>query len=283
MAGSAHTVFVTGASKGIGAATVRRLAGQGMRVVAGVRRHEDAEALMASDISERVVPVLLDVTDPHAVTSAAATVRDIVGDDGLAGLVNNAGIAVAAPMEFIPPAELRRQLDVNVVGQVAVTQALLPLLRAGRGRIVNVGSISDRIVSPMLGAYAASKFALAAVTDALRLELAPWGIKVILVEPGVVATPIWQTAVAAADRLLADLPEAVDELYGKQIADARTSARRNTSAGISPDEVAKVIVNALTTPRPPIRQLVGTDAHIVSLIARLPAPLRDRLILIRRR
>ncbi len=273
-----RTVVVTGASKGIGAATVRRLVGQGRRVIAGVRQEQDAVALKAEFV-EQVVPVQLDVTDPDAVAAALATVRDTVGTDGLAGLVNNAGIAVAAPVEFLPPAELRRQLDVNVIGQVAVTQALLPLLRDGHGRIVNVGSIGDRIVSPMLGAYTASKFALAALTDALRLELAPWGIGVVLIEPGAVATPIWRTATESADRLLATLPPAVDRLYGAQIAAARASARRNDVAGIPPDEVAKVIAHALTARRPRTRYLVGRDAHIASVVARLPPWARDRLVL----
>ncbi|WP_131785443.1 SDR family oxidoreductase [Protofrankia symbiont of Coriaria ruscifolia] len=278
MTTSPRTVVVTGASKGIGAATVRQLVGRGRRVIAGVRREQDAAALKAG-FGERVVPVHLDVTDPDTVAAAVATVRDTVGADGLAGLVNNAGIAVAAPVEFLPPAELRRQLDVNVVGQVAVTQALLPLLRDGHGRIVNVGSIGDRIVSPMLGAYTASKFALAALTDTLRLELAPWGIGVVLVEPGAVATPIWQTATASADQLLATLPPTVDKLYGAQIAAAHASARRNDAAGIPPEEVAKVIAHALTTRRPRTRYLVGRDARIASAVARLPPRVRDRLVL----
>jgi NAD(P)-dependent dehydrogenase (short-subunit alcohol dehydrogenase family) len=204
---TAPTVVVTGASKGIGAAVARRLAADGYRVVAGVRRAGDAEALRA-ELGERVVPALLDVTDPEAVAATAALVGREVGEHGLAGLVNNAGIAVAAPLEFLPPEELRRQLEVNVVGPHAVTKALLPLLRRGRGRIVNVGSVGDRIASPLTGAYAASKFALRALTDALRLELSRWGIAVVLVEPGSTATPIWETSLAAAERLRRTLPPA---------------------------------------------------------------------------
>jgi NAD(P)-dependent dehydrogenase (short-subunit alcohol dehydrogenase family) len=243
--GTPATVVVTGASKGIGAAIVRRLVADGSRVVAGVRRTEDAEALRGG-LGERVVPTLLDLTDEDA---------------------------------FLPPAELRRQLEVNVVGQHAVTQALVPLLRRGRGRIVNLGSIGDRIVAPMTGPYHVSKFALRAWSDTLRLELSPWGIQVVLVEPGAVATPIWETSIAAAERLQQRLPAGVEELYGRAIAAARTSALRSAARGMPADQVATVVVRALTVRRPRARYLVGTDARITAVVARLPDRLRDRLIL----
>jgi NAD(P)-dependent dehydrogenase (short-subunit alcohol dehydrogenase family) len=276
--GTTATVVVTGASKGIGAAIVRRLAADGFRVVAGVRRTEDAEVLRGQ-VGERVVPALLDITDPDAVAAAAELVGGEVDERGLAGLVNNAGIAVAAPLEFLPPAELRRQLEVNVVGQHAITQALLPLLRRGRGRIVNLGSIGDRIVAPMTGPYHVSKFALRAWSDTLRLELSPWGIQVVLVEPGAVATPIWETSIAAAERLQQTLPSGVEELYGRAIAAARTGALHNAARGMPADQVATVVARALKVRRPRTRYLVGTDARITAMVARLPDRLRDRLIL----
>ena len=276
--GTTATVVVTGASKGIGAAVVRRLAADGFRVIAGVRRIEDAEALR-DELGERVVPALLDITDPDAVAAAVELVGGEVGERGLAGLVNNAGIAVAAPLEFVPPAELGRQLEVNVVGQHAVTQALLPLLRRGRGRIVNLGSIGDRIVAPMTGPYHVSKFALRAWSDTLRLELSPWGIEVVLVEPGAVATPIWETSIAAAERLQQTLPAGVEELYGRAIAAARAGALRSAARGMPADQVATVVARALTVPRPRTCYLVGTDARITAVVARLPDRLRDRLIL----
>jgi NAD(P)-dependent dehydrogenase (short-subunit alcohol dehydrogenase family) len=275
--GTTPTVVVTGASKGIGAAIVRRLVGDGFRVVAGVRRTEDA-AQLREELGEGVLPVLLDITDPDAVAAAAELVTGEVGGRGLAGLVNNAGIAVAAPLEFLPPVELRRQLEVNVVGQHAVTQALL-LLRRGRGRIVNLGSIGDRIVAPMTGPYHVSKFALRAWSDTLRLELSPWGIEVVLVEPGAVATPIWETSIAAAERLQQTLPSNVEQLYGRAIDAARTSALRNAARGMPPDQVATVVARALTVRRPRARYLVGTDARIAAIVARLPDRLRDRLVL----
>jgi NAD(P)-dependent dehydrogenase (short-subunit alcohol dehydrogenase family) len=272
--------MVTGASKGIGAAVVRRLAADGYLVVAGVRRTEDAEALRG-ELGDRVVPALLDVTDPEAVAATAALVGREVGERGLAGLVNNAGIAVAAPLEFLPPERLRRQLEVNVVGQHAVTKALLPLLRRGHGRIVNLGSIGGRIASPLTGAYAASKFALRGLTDSLRLELSPWGIAVVLVEPGSTATPIWETSLAAAEKLQQTLPPEAVELYGRGAARARAGARYNATHGMPADKVAAVVARALTVQRPRARYLVGRDAHIAAMVARLPDRLRDRLVLSR--
>jgi NAD(P)-dependent dehydrogenase (short-subunit alcohol dehydrogenase family) len=155
----------------------------------------------------------------------------------------------------------------------------LPLLRRGRGRIVNLGSIGDRIVAPMTGPYHVSKFALRAWNDTLRLELSPWGIQVVLVEPGAVATPIWETSIAAAERLQQRLPAGVEELYGRAIAAARTSARRSAARGMPADQVATVVAQALTVRRPRARYLVGTDARITAMVARLPDRLRDRLIL----
>jgi NAD(P)-dependent dehydrogenase (short-subunit alcohol dehydrogenase family) len=276
-AGATPTAVVTGASKGIGAAVARRLVAEGFRVVAGVRRTEDAQAL-GDELGDGVVPALLDITDPDAVASAAELVGE-VGGGALAGLVNNAGIAVAAPLEFLPPAELRRQLEVNVVGQHAVTRALVPMLRRGRGRIVNIGSIGDRIVSPMTGPYHVSKFALRAWNDTLRLELTPWGIQVVLVEPGAVATPIWETSIAAAERLQQALPAGVEELYGRAIAAARAGALRSAARGMPADQVAAVVARALTARRPRTRYLVGTDARVAALVARLPDRVRDRLVL----
>ncbi|HEX6676317.1 MAG TPA: SDR family NAD(P)-dependent oxidoreductase [Actinomycetes bacterium] len=275
---AAPTVVVTGASKGIGAAVVRRLAGDGYRVVAGVRRTGDAEALRA-ELGDRVVPALLDVTDPEAVATTAELVGREVGDRGLAALVNNAGIAVAGPLEFLPPEDLRRQLEVNVVGQHAVTKALLPMLRRGRGRIVNVGSVGDRIASPLTGAYAASKFALRGLTDALRLELSRWGIAVVLVEPGSTATPIWETSLAAAERLRRTLPPEAEELYGRGAARASAGARHNAVHGMPAAKVAAVVARALAARRPRARYLVGRDAHVAAVVARLPDRLRDRLVL----
>jgi NAD(P)-dependent dehydrogenase (short-subunit alcohol dehydrogenase family) len=215
--------------------------------------------------------VLLDVTDGEQVAAAAE------GVERLDGLVNNAGIAIAMPLEFVPLDELRHQLEVNLVGQIAVTQALLPALREARGRIVFVGSIAGRSALPFLGPYAASKHALEAVADSLRVELQPWGIAVSIVEPGTIRTPIWARGAAKADELLAAGESRVEELYGGRIAAMRRVAAKRGAAGAPPEAVAKVIEEALTADRPRTRSLVGRDARIRATIERLPSRARDRV------
>lgn len=271
-------VVVTGASKGIGRATALYLAQQGFHVFAGVRNGGDGEALVAV-AGPAVTPLALDVTDQGQVAAAAERIRVAVGDAGLTGLVNNAGVAVAAPLEFIPLAELRNQLEVNVVGQIGVTQALLPLLRAAKGRIINISSMGGRIAGPWLGPYHASKFALEALTDSLRQELASWGIAVIAVEPGAIVTPIWETSLARARRLLDQFPAQAQDLYGKPMAQRIAIAEKNAKVGIPPERVAAVVLNALTAARPKTRYPVGPDAQLaINLIARLPDRWRDWLV-----
>ena len=258
-----RTVLVTGASSGIGAACATRLARRGWRVLAGVRREGDAPPATEE--------VILDVTDDAQVQALARRVEE------LHGLVNNAGIAVAAPLEFVPVDALRQQFDVNVIGQVAVTQALLPALRRGRGRIVFVGSISGRSALPFLGPYAASKHALEAVADSLRVEVAPFGVSVTIVAPGTIRTPIWTKSALRADQLRQGVDGSVEDLYGERMDAFRSLALKRASSSASPDGVAAVIEEALTAPRPPTRALVGRDAKIRAGFERLPDRLRDRV------
>jgi len=246
------TVLVTGASSGIGAACAVRMRDRGWRVLAGVRS--------AGTAPEGTEEVLLDVTDPPSL--------DI---DALHGLVNNAGVAVAGPLEFLPAEELRRQLEVNVVGQLRVTQLCLPALRTARGRVVNMGSISGLNALPLLGAYAMSKFALEAMTDALRVELAPWGIHVAIVEPGTIKTPIWTRERPAPS------PEAT-ALYGPRIDAFRKLAVKRGTAGSPPEDVADAVEHALTATKPRTRYLVGRDAKLRARVERLPDRIRDRVI-----
>lgn len=271
-------VVVTGASKGIGRATALHLAMQGFTVFAGVRKIEDGTAL-EQEAKGQVTPISIDVTKQEQVVAAAHQVETAIGTNGLAALVNNAGVAVAAPLEYLPLDELRAQLEVNLVGQLGVTQAFLPLLRQAKGRIVNISSIGGRIAGPLLGAYHASKFALEAMTDSLRLELQPWGIKVISIEPGAVATPIWETSLSRADSLASAYPPKALDLYGKAIEKKRAEAQRNSQKGIAPLQVAKVIEQALTATRPQTRYLVGPDAKIAgNIISKLPDRVKDRLL-----
>ena len=271
-------IVITGASKGIGRATALLLATRGFQIFAGVRNEADGERLVAEGGSA-IKPLLIDVTDQAQVTAAVQKVASIVGDVGLNGLVNNAGIAVASPLEFIPLAELRNQLEVNVIGQIRVTQAFLPLLRQAQGRIINISSMAGRVAGPWTGPYHASKFALEALTDSLRQELAPWGIKVVSVEPGIIATSIWETSLARGRRLVAQLPVQAHSLYGERIQKRIARAEQSAGSGIPPKQVAVVILKALTIRRPKTRYTVGNDAKIaVNLIARLPDRWRDWLV-----
>ena len=271
-------VVVTGASTGIGCAAALHLAAAGFHVYAGVRREPDAESLRREG-GVRVEPILLDVCDREGLTTAAKTVAAQVGDAGLAGLVNNAGIGVGGPLEFLPLDELRRVLEVNTVGAVATTQTFLPLLRAGRGRVVFVSSVSGLLAAPFAGPYAASKFALEALADSLRVELAPWSIAVSIVEPGDIQTPIWEKTQRYADEMLAGLPAEAKSLYGE--AAERVRARLEESArGAAPVEVtSRAIAHALTARRPRTRYLVGANAKTIAFVARfVPDRIRDRVV-----
>jgi NAD(P)-dependent dehydrogenase (short-subunit alcohol dehydrogenase family) len=265
-------VLITGASSGIGEATALHLKELGFDAVAGVRKDEDAERLQASGLRT----VKLDVTDPDSI----GALRDELGASALAALVNNAGVAVAGPLEFLPIEELRRQLEVNLIGQVAVTQSLLPALRAGRGRIVNVSSIGGRVALPLLGAYNISKFALEAFSDALRREVRSQGVDVVVIEPGGIKTPIWKKSGDAADALLDGMPAELERLYGRMIAAARTeTAKIENERGQPPSAVAEVIGKALTASRPRARYLVGRDARMRATAAMiLPDRMMDRAV-----
>jgi NAD(P)-dependent dehydrogenase (short-subunit alcohol dehydrogenase family) len=258
-----RTAIVTGASSGIGQACAVRLARAGWRVLAGVRREGDAP--------EGTEELLLDVTDAEQIRAAAEGVEE------LNGLVNNAGIALGSPLELVPVDQLRYQLEVNLVGQVAVTQALLPALRRSKGRIVFIGSIAGRSALPFLAPYAASKHALEAVADSLRLELKPFGISVSIVEPGSIRTAIWGRSAARADELAATMDSEVAELYAERVAAFRSLALKRGEGGAPADRVAEVVEEALSAERPHARYLVGRDAKLRAGFERLPDRLRDRI------
>jgi NAD(P)-dependent dehydrogenase (short-subunit alcohol dehydrogenase family) len=267
-----RAVVVTGASSGIGAAAVEALARAGFVAFAGVR--SDADAARAAAVHQNIRPLHLDVTDRDSIKAASSSVA--ASGVPLCGLVSNAGIAIGGPLEYLPLDQLRRQFEVNVIGAVAVTQAFAPMLREHRGRIVFVGSVSGRIAVPYIGPYAASKFALRAISDALRAELAPAGIFVSLIEPGDVKTPIWQKARASRDQLV--------RLLGPQAMTHHRSAlermfQRTDAAerdGMPVERVTSAIVHALTARRPKTNYLVGSRA--ANIVAMLPTTWRDRLL-----
>jgi NAD(P)-dependent dehydrogenase (short-subunit alcohol dehydrogenase family) len=276
------TVLVTGASTGIGEACAIHLDRLGHRVYAGVRKEEDAERLRRG-ASSRLVPVFLDVTDQAQIDAVAKQLADDGTGDGdgggLQGVVNNAGIARGGPLEYLPVDEWREQLEVNVIGQVAVTKAVLPLIRAGRGRIVFIGSIGGRVATMMMGPYNASKFAIEAIGDALRQELHPWGIPVSVVEPGAVKTPIWEKGRQTADRLERDLPSEGAAMYAAHMAAIRKGIDMQDRQGVGPEKVAAAVEHALFASRPKTRYAVGTDARVLSVLARvLPDRARDALV-----
>jgi short-subunit dehydrogenase len=264
-------VVVTGASTGMGAAAAKELARRGFHVLAGVRREADADALR----SDRIEPHILDITvDSHV----AAIAERVAGDTRpLRALINNAGIAINAPIETLPLAEWRKQFEVNLFGHIAMTQALLPALLSNSGTVVNISSVGGKVVLPTYGAYAGSKFALEAVSDALRREVN--GIKVVVVEPGAVKTEMAERGIATAEALMADMTATQLVRYNK-LADAVTAqARSFIETGVSADHAAKVIAKAATASRPRTRYTIGRDAAILLRVARVvPDRVLDRII-----
>ncbi|MBY0404779.1 MAG: SDR family oxidoreductase [Cyanobacteria bacterium] len=279
--------LITGASTGIGEACARTLYQKGYTVFAGVRKEADGEQFFQSlagkaDSPQRLIPVLMDVTQPETFPPVHSRIETFISEGGrLKGLVNNAGIALAGPMEFIPMADLRHQLEVNFFGQVAVTQAFLPLLRekpAG-SRIVMMSSISGVATFPFLGPYTASKHALEAVSDALRMELKPFGIKVSIIQPGTIKTPIWQKSFLSLTSLLGKYPKQAFEWYEKPFHKLSQFTQSLGPQGIPPQKVADAVAHALLSKHPKSRYLVGTDAWLLHKFYHLPNTWWDALIL----
>ena len=275
----APAVLITGASSGIGETCALMLDARGYQVFAGVRRPGDADRLRARG-SDRLCPVMLDVTDSTAIASALATVAGAVEARGLAGLVNNAGIAMGGPLEYLTSDEMRAQFEVNVFGLHAVTREFLPLVRRARGRIVHIGSISGRITAPFTGPYAASKHAVEALGDALRLELAPEGLHVAIVEPGQVRTPIWDKSRAAFATVAERIPEEGRARYGPRLKVLEWMVERAPRVASAPEAVAEAVIHALESDAPRTRYVVGRDARIRLALSRLlPDRLMDALVL----
>lgn len=261
-------VVVTGASSGIGAAVARALAGEGFRVFGTTRRPEAAAELAHAGVR----PVCLDVTDQSSIARARAEVEVALDGAPLAALVNNAGIPAAGPLELVPLDELRRVLEVNLIGALAVTQMFLPLLKAARGRIVNISSVAGRVALPVMGPYAASKFALEALSDSLRRELLPFGVAVVVIEPGSVQSRIW-------DRVQSmDLARYAGTPYERVLERFRTLALRAGERGLPPERVAHAVTRAVTMRRPPARVLVVESVLRQRLMEWLPDRLLDWLI-----
>jgi len=272
-----RSILVTGASTGIGEACAVEFDHLGWHVFAGVRRDEDGKRLEAKS-SSRLRPVPLDVTDPATIDAAADEITANVGDNGLTALVNNAGVAVGGPVEYIAIDEWRRQFEVNVFGQVAVTKGMLPLIRRSTagGRIVFIGSIGGRMASPFIAPYSASKHAIEAIAESMRHELFGSGIRTVVVEPGAVRTPIWDKGKSSADEIEQSLPPEGLERYAGAIVGLRKGMEFQARTGVDPAVVARVVVRAVTTSRPAARYLVGRDAKVMGTLAGiLPDSVRD--------
>jgi NAD(P)-dependent dehydrogenase (short-subunit alcohol dehydrogenase family) len=269
-----EAIVISGASTGIGASSADRLARDGFLVFAGVRTDTDAAAVEA--LHPNVRALRLDVTDDASIEAAVTT----VAEEGvlLRGLVNNAGIAVGGPVEFLPLALWRRVYDVNLFGAIGLTQAFLPLLRAARGRLVFVGSIGGRMAAPFIAPYSSSKFALRALADALRVELRPTGIRVVLIEPGGVKTPIWRKGRDSKQELLDAMAPAAVHHYGPQMDAMFAATESEERSGMPVERVSDAIAEALTSPKPRSNYLVGLQARGGSILALMPAAFRERAI-----
>jgi len=274
-----QAVLITGASTGIGRACALHLDHLGFKVFAGYRKDVDADSLRRA-ASDRLEPVRLDVADSSSIEATVETVRASVGDRGLFALINNAGVVVAAPLEFLSLENLRNQFEVNVVAQISMVQSFLPLLTQGEGRVVMMGSIGGRVAWPFLGPYCASKFALEALTDSLRLEMRKFGIPVTIVEPGNVDTPIWKKSLAEAEQTIAQLPEEAQKRYGSSIDVLKRAVRGVAGKGVPPEKVARTVARLLAARRPGARRLLGWDAKLLVAMRRyLPVRVSDWIIL----
>jgi NAD(P)-dependent dehydrogenase (short-subunit alcohol dehydrogenase family) len=274
---SKGAVLITGASSGIGAESAIFLDSHNYRVFAGVRRLEDGVALQQR-ASERLTPILLDVTKQDQITQAVVTIQESLGDDAFVGLVNNAGITVNQPLEFIPIDELRRQIEVNFIGQIAVTQAFMPCLRQSRGRIVMMSSPSGRIANPIFGPYAASKHALEAASSALRVELRSWGIHVSLIVPGSTQSAIWEKGKSDANATLESYSEEARRYYGRALKRVLNYVSNADRRSLHPRVVAQAVEHALASPRPRRRYIIGRDAYQLLALNYMPGWLRDRIL-----
>jgi len=272
---STGAVLVTGASSGMGKACALRLSQAGFTVFAGVRKERDAQ-MLKQEGSSRLIPVILDVTNEQTIMQACQIIRESVGDAGLVGLVNNAGVGVTAPIELVPLDELRRQFDINVIGQVAVIQAFLPLIRAARGRIINVGSVGGQTTIPFGGPLCASKYAIESINDAMRMELRPWGIQVVLVAPGSIRTPAVDKLVQDSEAMLQTFPADGSRHYARAYRAFVQTFVKHEEAGALPEVMANVVLKALTADRPNTRYPVGPLSRRLLLLSRLlPARVFD--------
>ncbi len=272
-------ILITGASQGIGKACALYLDNLGFQIFAGVRTKKDANILKKS-ASKNLMPVFIDITNANSIKSAVDIINKTVKGQGLMGLINNAGVNISGPMEFLPITEIKKQFDINIIGHIKVIQAFLPLLRKVKGRIINIGSIAGQMAAPFIGPYAASKFAMEAITDSLRMELRPWGISVSIIEPGSVATSMWKKTSFVADGITRHLSNEALSYYGSALESAARTREILGTKGILPEIVAKAVEHALISKKPKTRYFVGRDAKFLSIIKKfIPDRISDNVII----
>lgn len=273
-----EVIVVTGAGSGIGWACAEAFGRDGATVLAGIFDDAQANWVTGQDVPG-VHPIRLDVRSQSDIDAAVARAEQLAAGMPIVGVVNNAGIAVAGPLEYLADEDLRQQFDVNVFGLMAVTRAFLPALRRSRGRVINVGSVGGRLSVPFTGPYAASKFAVRALSDALRVELRPSGVKVILIEPGPIDTPIWQRSMDAALARLDRLPAEARERYRTEIDTIFAATRKTAASAIPVATVRDAIVEAMYAKRPPTSRLLGVQAYVQAAASALPDRIRDRVLM----
>ncbi|MDZ8084270.1 MAG: SDR family oxidoreductase [Nostoc sp. DedQUE12b] len=251
-------IVITGASTGVGRAAALMLDKKGYQVFASVRKEKDAESLK-SDSSENLTPIFMDITKTEEIKSAADVVLKSLHNEGLVGLVNNAGLLVDGPLEFISLDDLRWQFEINVFGQIAVTQEFLPLIRKAKGRIINIGSVGGVLSAPYVSALCASKFALEAFNDALRIELHPWGIEVILIEPGSIASAAPDKVEESFRKNFANMSPDAKAMYGDRYKLFVEGLIKSNREGMPPEQVADAIIKALEVKKPKTRYFLSND------------------------
>ncbi|MDJ0713618.1 MAG: SDR family oxidoreductase [Prochloraceae cyanobacterium] len=272
------SVVISGASSGIGQACAIHLDKLGYQVFAGVRKEIDGQNLINKS-SGRIIPIILDVTDETSIKKAIYRVKKILGSKGLTALINNAAIVIPGALEYIPVSKLRKQLEVNVIGLLSLTQACLPLLRKVSGRIINMGSQNGKFSPPFLGTYSASKFAVEALTDALRVELQPWGMHVSVVEPGAIKTPVWKKCTNDGLQIFNSFPKEVKQLYSLGFDVMYKAALESAETAIPCEIVAKTVEKILTAKKPKTRYVIGLDAKITILLSQImPDRLFDKIL-----
>lgn len=269
-----NTLLITGCSTGIGYGAAVYFAQKGYKVFAGVRKESDVERLKKA--CAEVHPLILDVTKETDIQTAVELISSQV--EGVFNLINNAGIAVAGPMEFVSLEDYRRQFEINFFGLVAMTKACLPLLRKTQGRVINVSSVAGRVASPFLGPYSASKFAVEAVSDALRREVAEHHVRVILVEPGPIQTPIWDKGLSSKDESLTTLPPHLEKVYGKAIDHFRKYVAQAAETALPIESVLKVFEQALESSSPQHRYMISKESLLINLVPLIPSRWVDRIM-----